>query len=73
MSERRRPRADDDYLYPTYLGIGSTTPMSGPDDKPGRAVGRLIIPDPEQRHGWRESYVYRDTDEPKMRRIGFRR
>ena len=42
------------------LGVGSTEEES--------AV--LWVPDPEQRHGWREQYVYPDPEAPRL--IGFR-
>lgn len=56
--------------------IDTPIPMMGAahaigDGVPGRVVGVLVIPDPEQRHGWREYYVRED---PKPSRpIGFRK
>lgn len=69
-----RPRRSDDWWAPTFLGIGSAHGISGPDDDPTEPVGRILVPDPEQRRGWREYYV---KPEPKPgelpRPIGFRK
>jgi hypothetical protein len=74
MSERQRPKGyitdGSEYL----IGIGSAHAVSEASDAPRRAVGRLVVPDPEQRHGWREVYVYRDADAAQPARpLGFRR
>lgn len=70
-----RPRRDD-YWYdaPTIIGIGSTHSLSGPDDEPVEPIGRILVPDPEQRKGWREHYV-KPAPKPgsKPRSIGFGR
>ncbi len=61
------------YTY-VYQGTGSLSDMRGPEDAPRpplRAV--LWLPDPEQRHGWREHYVRAKSD-PKAapdRSLGF--
>lgn len=68
----RRPRADEDALYPTFLGIGQAHPVSEAHEEKGDIVGRLYVPDPEQRHGWREFYVHREpAPKPGARPIGF--
>jgi hypothetical protein len=73
MSEHRRPKGYITNGSEHLIGIGSAHAVSGPDDAPRRAVGRLIIPDPEQRHGWRESYVYGADPTPESTRpLGFR-
>lgn len=41
------------------------------DGDDGELAGRLLVPDPEQRHGWREVYVRRPS--PQRRPIGFQR
>ena len=65
-------RACDDYWSPVILGIGTAHAVSGPDEDPARDVGTIWVPDPEQRHSWRERYV---RDEPKpgaeRRSLGF--
>jgi len=54
------------------LGVGSAFAVSGPDEDKPLAVGRLLLPDPEQRAGWRESYVYKPASEkPARRPLGF--
>jgi hypothetical protein len=41
--------------------------------EPERAVAVLWLPDPEQRHGWREYYVKKAASKPCARRMGYRR
>ena len=54
--------------YPTRVqGQAQVSDGSSSD----RALARLYVPDPEQRHGWREFYVY-PPDKPR-RPTGFRR
>ena len=36
-----------------------------------RPAGKLYLPDPEQRHGWRESYVPA-IEKPNSRPLGFK-
>lgn len=60
----------DPYLYP-YHGLGSAYGVSQGeyDARPPKAV--LWVPDPEQRHGWREVYVKPKARQPKPRAAGF--
>lgn len=37
-----------------------------------RPVAVLWVPDPEQRHGWREYYVKRQPPKPNGKRMGYR-
>lgn len=69
-----RPRRDDDDWYPlVYLGIGTAHAIGEGEDKPD-PIGRLYVPDPEQRHGWREYYIRPAPQEkPGRRPIGFGR
>ena len=54
------------------LGIGSAHAVSGPDEDRPEAAGRLLVPDPEQRGGWREHYVHKPASEkPGRRPLGF--
>ncbi len=70
----RRIRADEDDIYPTFLGSGSAHSISGPYDEPDQIAGVILVPDPEQRHGWREFYVHRPAaPKPGARPIGFGR
>lgn len=57
------------------VGIGSVFALSGPDDTPADIAGKLYVPDPEQRNGWREFYVHKTApqDKPGARPIGFGR
>jgi hypothetical protein len=70
----RRPHADDDdWDAPTFFGIGQAHAIANEDDE--LPAGRLVVPDPEQRHGWREHYVPAAPAAAKARTrsIGFRR
>lgn len=41
-----------------YQGTGGLHELRGPEDKPPVQVKAVLwVPDPEQRHGWREYYV----------------
>jgi hypothetical protein len=51
------------------VGHGEVT-EAGAGSSQCRPAAVLWIPDPEQRRGWREYYVYRD--EPARRPMGFR-
>jgi hypothetical protein len=69
-----RPHADDENRYwPTFFGIGQAHAIANADDE--LPAGRLVVPDPEQRHGWREHYVPAApaTAKAGTRSIGFRR
>ena len=69
----RRPHRDDDDDYMLYMGIGTVHQLYS--EKQGdRPAGRLLVPDPEQRSGWREYYVAKPADDaPARRPIGFGR
>lgn len=63
-----RPRNDyEDGWYMSGMGAASTLPVGGSHPK---AV--LWVPDPEQRHGWREFYVEPEAP-PGRPAPGFRR
>lgn len=55
--EPNRPRNDwdDDYWFPS-LGQGSVNDLGDTSASPETAA-ILLVPDPEQRRGWREYYV----------------
>ena len=40
---------------------------------PERAIAVLWLPDPEQRHGWREYYVKKTAPKPGNKRMGYRK
>ena len=46
---------------------------AGPERDDDAPLATLWIPDPEQRRGWRERYVYSDKPKPNGKPIGFRR
>lgn len=58
------PYATEQPLMP---GSGVQNLESSGEPKPGTAA-TLWVPDPEQRHGWREYYVYREPPPPPQRR-----
>ncbi len=60
---------DDDDIQTPNVTIGAAEPGS-PD--PARAVAVLWVPDPEQRHGIREFYVY-PASLKEGRPLGFRK
>lgn len=68
-----RPRRDDGDVYLTYLGIGTIQNAGDKDDAKPDPAGRLLVPDPEQRSGWREHYVLKNQPKPGARPIGFGR
>ena len=70
-----RPRhCDDDPVPGTILGTGSAHAVLGPDGPQERHVGGILVPDPEERRGYRVWYVY---PEPRpgdgQRSMGFRK
>lgn len=67
---RRPKRCDDDWWEARILGVGQAHAVSGDGDR-GDLAGRLLLPDPEQRHVWREHYVYRPS--PPRPVMGFQR
>jgi hypothetical protein len=67
-ARRAETEWDDDEVQSPAIGSASST-ITG---QSARFVGRLFIPDPEQRHGLREWYVYPDEPTP-VRRTGFRK
>lgn len=66
---RRRASWDDE--VPWLLGVGTTG--GGMDPERDAPAGTLWVPDPEQRHGWREFYVMRADQKPRPNAIGFRK
>lgn len=56
------------------LGTGAAHGVSESEAAKGRWVGRILIPDVEQRNGLREWYVYGDAPTPSAGRpLGFRK
>ena len=54
------------------LGVGSAHAVTSADEPRGRLAGHVLIPDVDERRGWREWYVYQPTREPAPRRpLGF--
>lgn len=65
---------DDDDPASTLMGSGSAHAVSGADDDHDAPAGVVWIPDPEQRRGWRERYVYPAPKPGAERRpLGFRK
>lgn len=75
MSKRIVPRSYITDGSEMLVGIGSVFSLSGPEDVPTEPAGKLYVPDPEQRYGWREFYVHKPTvqEKPGARPIGFGR
>jgi len=56
------------------IGIGAVFSVGGPDDEKAEVAGKLYVPDPEQRNGWREFYVHKPAVvKPGARPLGFGR
>lgn len=65
-----KPRADDDDLYPTYLGIGTVNAMTGPKETPEPPGVWLPMHRSGSKYGgWRKQPIA----EAPRRPIGFRR
>lgn len=69
-----RPKREYYWADPPIATVGVAQGASGPDDDTANLVGPLWVPDPEQRHGWREYYV-RASPKPgsERRPMGFRK
>lgn len=53
-------------------GIVETIPSTQTRPASSHPAAVLWVPDPEQRHGWREFYVYPDAwQKPSGKRLGF--
>lgn len=70
-----RPRAYITDGSEMLVGIGAAHAVSEPQNDAPDVAGKLYVPDPEQRHGWREFYVHRDMPalKPGARPLGFGR
>jgi hypothetical protein len=70
-----RPRGYDPAIdNAILLGVGSAHAVDGPESDTPMPKGRILVPDPEQRHGWREWFIYPPADQkPGRRPIGFGR
>jgi hypothetical protein len=67
----KRPRGseDDDVVE---IGMGSAQAASGEPRSPrGRLVGHILVPDIDERHGWREWFVYQGPSPKNWRPVGF--
>lgn len=67
----RRADWDDEYWYVPSLQQGSVHDLA--DSTPnGTTAAILLVPDPEQRHGWREYYVTHAKPNERPEPMGFR-
>ena len=66
-------RGDDPSLDSAILlGVGAVHGVLPAEDQTPREAGRLWVPDPEQRRGWRERYIYPEAKPGEQRRaLGF--
>ena len=56
------------------LGVGQAHNVANAEEGRGRLAGHIIIPDVDERRGWREWYVYQPAPEALARRpLGFRK
>lgn len=72
LSPSDRHRALDEYDGTVQFDVGSASPARG-DEHPSRGnlAGHLLIPDVDERRGWREWYVYHDPPTVQRHRTGF--
>lgn len=62
---------EDQYWHGPGEGSGSVHDLSDSEESPGTACV-LWVPDPEQRHGWREYYVPNEKPQAKPSTMGFK-
>ncbi len=55
------------------IGIGSAHSMGDAERPRGKLRGHIVIPDVDERRGWREWYVYDEPDPAPPRPLGFRK
>jgi hypothetical protein len=67
-----RPRGEDEWYGPAFVSMGQAHAISGDADEQPSPIAVLWIPDPEQRRGWREKYLYAEKA-PERRAVGFRK
>lgn len=54
------------------LGVGSAHAIEAAGEVRGKLAGHIVIPDVDERRGWREWYVYQPAPTPTVRRpLGF--
>ena len=53
MSRVRSARACNDDDATPVIGIGAAHGVFGPDEPSRRWIGSILVPDPEERSGWR--------------------
>lgn len=71
MKRTRGTWDDDGNWYGPSYGHGSIHDLA--DSEPvGETAAILWVPDPEQRHGWREYYVRHAKPNAKPRTMGFK-
>lgn len=70
--EGQAMRADyDQDLWYSTLPTGSLHYLGESRQTAGAVVAVLVVPDPEQRRGWREHYVRAELESPARSPIGF--
>ena len=67
-------------LPPYYWGYEDVPPLNhgsagavSQADSPGQWCGTIYLPDPSERRGWRQFYVYRPESAKPPKPMGFRR
>lgn len=74
MSRVRSARACNDDDATPVIGIGAAHGVFGPDEPSRRWIGSILVPDPEERSGWRAWTVYREPDPARPSApLGFRK
>jgi hypothetical protein len=67
-------RLDDTDGSEQLIGIGSAHGVFPADEERQHPAGRIYVPDPESRHGWREYYIDSlPREKPGARPLGFGR
>ena len=61
-----------EYIEAWVRPVGSASSVETVEGR-DEPLATLWIPDPEQRRGWRERYVYPVKPKPNGKQIGFRR
>lgn len=67
------PPSSEDWIdEPTFAGGSASVVSALPPAQPDHPAAVLWVPDPEQRHGWREFYVAKAPTPKPGRAVGFR-
>lgn len=68
---RARADWDDDWFYTPALQMGVVHDLAVSKPR-GKLAAILVLPDPEERHGWREHFVSHDPPDDPLEPMGFK-